>query len=275
MVMALSISANGPRLTLIAGYENGIAIAAQFSPDTAQWTVKYQAKSHSQPILSLDMSPDKDFFITSGADAVIAKHPLPALDQSDGVAPGFSAQKTTNPQQPGPSSDPKGTADKKTRSLLSAALQNESSSVNQPALTASSNNQVQTEPLKTVNTKHSGQQSLRIRSDGRVFATAGWDNKVRVYSTKTLKELAVLKWHQAGCYAVAFAEIDSPDISKADSTETQEPNDQAAEEGTSALTVIPKLVELTVRDKRIKEAKSAHWLAAGSKDSKVSLWAVY
>ncbi|KAH6698929.1 WD repeat-containing protein, partial [Verticillium dahliae] len=56
-------------------------------------------------------------------------------------------------------------------------------------------------------TKHSGQQSLRFRDDGRVFATGGWDAMVRVYSGKTMKEVAVLKWHEVGCYAVAFAGV--------------------------------------------------------------------
>merc|ERR1711939_357892 len=63
---------------------------------------------------------------------------------------------------------------------------------------------------KSIDTKHAGQQGLSIRSDGRIFATAGWDARVRVYSAKTLKELAVLKWHKEGCYSTAFADVDSP-----------------------------------------------------------------
>jgi hypothetical protein len=53
-------------------------------------------------------------------------------------------------------------------------------------------------------TKHSGQASLAIRSDSLLCATAGWDARIRVYSVKTLRELAVLKWHKTGCLAVAF-----------------------------------------------------------------------
>ena len=33
-------------------------------------------------------------------------------------------------------------------------------------------------------------RSRFVRSDGRIFATAGWDSAVRVYSAATLKELA-------------------------------------------------------------------------------------
>ncbi|KAK3065659.1 Astra associated protein 1 Asa1, partial [Teratosphaeriaceae sp. CCFEE 6253] len=43
---------------------------------------------------------------------------------------------------------------------------------------------------KIVHTKHAGQQSLVVRADGRIFATAGWDGRIRVYSAKTMKELA-------------------------------------------------------------------------------------
>jgi len=133
---------------------------------------------------------------------------------------------------------------------------------------------MQTEPLKAVNTKHSGQQSLKIRSDSRIFATAGWDSKIRVYSAKTMKEVAVLKWHQVGCYTVAFSSLD--DETGDQSTAGSEPSRTQADIPTStAVTAVPKLVDLSVRDKRIKQAKTAHWLAAGSKDGKVSLWDVF
>ena len=46
-----------------------------------------------------------------------------------------------------------------------------------------------------------------MRSDGNIFATAGWDSRVRIYSTKTMKEVACLKWHKKGVYATVFAEI--------------------------------------------------------------------
>jgi WD40 repeat protein len=221
MVMALSLFYQGQSLTLVAGYETGLGTVAQLDRH-GNWTVKYQAKCHSQPILSLDISPGRDFFITSSADSIIAKHPLPLPAQAE----------------------------------------------------------IRTDPITTLNTKHSGQQSLRIRSDGRIFATAGWDSKIRVYSAKTLKEVAVLKWHQVGCYATAFAAIEpAQEDSIADSPPKETPMEGGLQDdkgqGDSDLTPVPKLVELTVRDKRIREARTAHWLAAGSKDGKVSLWDVF
>jgi ASTRA-associated protein 1 len=52
-----------------------------------------------------------------------------------------------------------------------------------------------TDPLKTNRTKHSGQQGLTVRSDGKIFATAGWDGRMRVYSVKSLKQ----SWWQRSC----------------------------------------------------------------------------
>jgi WD40 repeat protein len=117
------------------------------------------------------------------------------------------------------------------------------------------------QPAKTINTKHSGQQGLQIRNDGKIFATAGWDSKVRVYATKSLKELAVLKWHKEGCYAVAFA-----DVKSATTAGNEEDNESSVEVATKAL---------TVAEERQQKAENTHWLAVGSKDGKVSLWDIY
>lgn len=283
MVMALSLFYQGQSLTLVAGYENGLATVAQLD-DGGNWTVKYQAKCHSQPVLSLDVSPSRDFFLTSSADAIIAKHPLPRGPERSKEAESAQADgDRDSSEEKHPAAPPAGT------SLLSAALAGEARATPAQAPTASSPPDVQTEPLATVNTKHAGQQSLRIRSDGRVFATAGWDSRVRVYSTKTLKEVAVLKWHQVGCYAAAFAVVEpAPDgggdraagtgeAAAGGEVSSRHSSDRQVVRGgsNSSLATVPKLVELTVREKRIRQARTAHWLAAGSKDGKVSLWDVF
>ncbi|ODQ55322.1 WD40 repeat-like protein [Saitoella complicata NRRL Y-17804] len=56
------------------------------------------------------------------------------------------------------------------------------------------------------NTTHSGLQALDIRDDGEIFATGGWDGKIRIWRRKGKepKQLAVLKWHKESIYAVAF-----------------------------------------------------------------------
>ncbi|CUS09725.1 unnamed protein product [Tuber aestivum] len=208
MAMSLSMFYSGEHLVLVAGYESGHAVVYKWdTKDT--WKVVYTHKPHSQPILSLSVSPTPDtnpYFITSSADSVIAKHPLPIL--------------TTTPAPNTPDTPPPN------------------------------------EPIKVTDTRHYGQQSITIRSDGRIFSTAGWDSRIRVYSVKTMKELAVLKWHREGCYAVAFGEI-------LDGGSGQEGGDGDGRE------------VLSVEKRREKKVKETHWVAGGAKDGKVSLWEIY
>ncbi|KAI9754162.1 MAG: hypothetical protein M4579_004830 [Chaenotheca gracillima] len=123
------------------------------------------------------------------------------------------------------------------------------------------------EPLRITQTKHAGQQGLSIRTDGKIFATAGWDSRVRVYAAKSMKELAVLKWHKDGCYATAFARIDL-DVPLPG-------NDRSENGGQMAKADSPQKMTRQTEQSRVDRAKSTHWLAAGSKDGKVSLWEIY
>lgn len=117
----------------------------------------------------------------------------------------------------------------------------------------------QDEPEKSNDTKHAGQQDLQIRSDGRIFATAGWDKHVRVYSVKTLKELAVLQWHQEGCYALTFARVHSGPIFTEDENQA----------------IVQRSAMEKLKRERDMKIHNTHWLVAGSKDGKISLWDVY
>jgi WD40 repeat protein len=261
MVMALALSYREGTLILIAGYENGLAIVAQLLID-GSWEITYRATTHTQPVLSLDVAPSKDFFYTSSADAVITKHPIPLLAQK--VPPAAASPFPTSEGKSAPLSS-------SSRSLLSAALASQPQS--QPHQIGSSTvTDLETQPLKVINTKHSGQQDLKIRSDSKIFATAGWDSKIRVYSVKTMKEVAVLKWHQVGCYAIAFSTIEDGEVS-AEGKPAAEQQEEMSSSASGSL--VPRLVDMTVRQKRIRHVKTAHWLAAGSKDGKVSLWDVY
>lgn len=117
-------------------------------------------------------------------------------------------------------------------------------------------------PLKVLNTKHAGQQGLVVRSDSKIFATAGWDARVRVYSVKTMKEIAVLKWHKQGIYAVALAQV-----TEADAVVSQQPDQNSTMQKRNALDVI--------KTERTTKAQRTHWLAAGGKDAKISLWDLF
>jgi WD40 repeat protein len=210
MVMALSmiIHPTTHYLILISGYEDGQTIVhtrTHNSPGPWLWKKVLLSKPHSQPLLSVDVSPAADAYYTSSADAIIAKFAVPE----------FTA-----------------------REIVAGS------------------------PLKVLNTKHAGQQGLVVRSDGMIFATAGWDARVRIYSAKTLKELAVLKWHKEGCYAVAFAQIADAEVDN-----SQQPQQNTITPQRNALEVIKM-------ERQIK-AQRTHWLAASGKDAKISLWDVY
>ncbi|KAK0715601.1 WD40-repeat-containing domain protein [Lasiosphaeris hirsuta] len=292
MVMALSLFYLGQSLTVVAGFEDGVAAVAQLGSH-GSWTIRYQTKCHSQPILSLDLSPNRDFFFTSSADSIIAKHPLPLPTPpktvENGISrPSISQQETITDSQ---GSKPAETPSMKSPPLLSTAGSGgehnrvvPTATTTTPQTTNAAVEEARVvlaeQPIKVINTKHAGQQSLHVRSDGLVFATAGWDAKVRVYSAKTLREVAVLKWHQVGCFAVAFAAVGTANdaTASADSTKNGDDTASLAQSQLSArtsVTTVPKLVELSVRDKRMRQAKTAHWLAAGSKDGKVSLWDIF
>ena len=113
-----------------------------------------------------------------------------------------------------------------------------------------------------------------------------------------MKELAVLKWHKEGAYATAFAAI-VPTITTATSaisnqastsasaSESEPPSEPSAsttldqileeENGTLRRTKVETQSSAvsTVHQRRDEKARSTHWLAAGAKDGKVSLWDIY
>jgi ASTRA-associated protein 1 len=268
MLMALALFWHLESLILVAGYENGISIAARLRR-SGSWDVIYKTQAHTQPVLSLDVASSKEYFLTSGADAIIAKHPIPSISSSTSKSSQMPQPTTTATDQ-----FPKVTAGSPT--ITSANAESQTQPAKPPRKSVVT---VETLPMKTVNTKHSGQQSLRIRSDSKIFATAGWDSKVRVYSAKTMSEIAVLKWHDEGCYATAFATLN---VGTKDITIGHQLAEGAGEgavdlegEQSTAMALRSRLSELSVRDRRVKQAKEAHWLAAGSKDGKISLWDMY
>lgn len=246
--MAVHLVTTESKLHLIAGYENGhTAHFSQSQGGGSQWDCTGTYKLHMQPLLSLSPSPTQHCYYTSGADSVIARQPFT-----------WAAS----------------------------------------ACASTTQTQAYSEP-KIVQTKHAGQQSLVVRPDGRVFATAGWDGRVRVYSAKTMAELACLKWHREGVYAVDFAEVLEGDAGVASEIGSEVDASSAgagagagaaeldygagvdaegAGDGTSGreMQVTGKGVRaVTVAQRRNTRAQNTHWLAAGSKDGKVSLWDIY
>lgn len=281
--MAVKLTRHRPSETILlfAGYEGGVTAAFKLPHDCTGPTVEsaqlvYLSQPHSQPVLSLDASPDGDFYFTSSADAKLAMHRVPetALDSTEvdergssmtaSAAPASSPPGAADTSQPADSEAPpsfakqsvKSTVQDKTGGLASLLA---SSSTPLARVKPASPIQVRVAvepPYKTVDTKHAGQQSLRVRSDGRLIVTGGWDARIRIYSSKTLKEVAVLKWHKEGVYAVGFAEISI-----------------AEDLGTHEATLDRRIQSRG--QEREEETKMKHWVAAGAKDGKVSLWEVF
>jgi WD40 repeat protein len=54
-----------------------------------------------------------------------------------------------------------------------------------------------------------GINHVLIRKDNKIFATAGWDYRVRVFSFKKCAPLAILKCHTNGIQQLKFSEVDN------------------------------------------------------------------
>jgi len=92
--------------------------------------------------------------------------------------------------------------------------------------------------------KQVGNGAIGIRDDGRVCAIGGWDGKIRLFSTKTMKSLGTLSYHTKSCKGIAFAHQISGGTEKED------------------------VDEMTKEEKESR----ALWLLGGSEDSRMSLW---
>ena len=229
--MALGIKAEGSQMQVTAGYESGHTMVFVHGDPGAPWQIVYVAQPHTQPGTINEYNPSALHSWPNGT-TVLSMATSPSQDFFI-----TSSADATIGKHPLPSA----------RSIWNTDMK----------------------PLKLLQTKHSGRQGLQIRSDGKIFSTAGWDARIRIYSAKTLNELAVLKWHKEGCYATAFAEIE-PSLtgSAPEAVETSSSSGVAAvARQTSNLN--------TVQRRRNDKAQSTHWLAAGSKDGKVSLWDIY
>lgn len=237
------------------------------SPENSRSTANGQdrdVKAHE-----IELTGD-DHTLTSSGENVPAASTPPILAQTDDsdsqpVEPlSFPKTRQSNIQKPAsdtpqPAARPSGLS----ALLASAPPQQNLSSVPRPRPP------VTVQPAhKTVSTKHAGQQSLRVRSDGRLLVTGGWDSRVRVYSTKTLKEVAVLMWHQSGVYAVDFGEV----LAKEDVEESAE-KQAVTGDGTEVVKKETGLAKL--QRQRQKAVQMKHWVAAGAKDGRVSLWEVF
>lgn len=311
MAVKLAHQSTSNNVMVLVGYEGGLTAAFRLPRNISDSVLElaelvYLSKPHSQPVLSLDNSPDGQTYFTSSADAIIAAHIVPDQpwnnDESDhglqvakelpspamnGDVPdigpsSLSRELSTEVAEPNPQESTGPTSNLNfAKQPVSASNGKDSTTSTKPSpgglssLLSSAPPQPLANPIpppqtpvvlqpphKLTDTKHAGQQSLHIRSDARLLATGGWDTKIRIYSTKTLKEVAVLKWHKEGVYAVAFSEILQPDDIGTQSVGGSEV--AVRETGLGRL-----------QRQREEAMQLRHWLVAGAKDGKVSLWEVF
>ncbi|KAI1797265.1 WD-40 repeat-containing protein [Ganoderma leucocontextum] len=106
-------------------------------------------------------------------------------------------------------------------------------------------------------TKHPGNGSVSIRDDGRVCAVGGWDGRVRLYSTKTLKSLGSLVYHKKNCQSVAFARSQSEARSPGAAMDTEGGEEEDEDDICKA-----------------EKEERARWLVSGGQDSRVVVWSL-
>ncbi|GAM17095.1 hypothetical protein SAMD00019534_002700 [Acytostelium subglobosum LB1] len=51
---------------------------------------------------------------------------------------------------------------------------------------------------------NNGIADVKIRDDGKIFATAGWDRRVRIFNARKHTPLAILKYHTESIYSIDF-----------------------------------------------------------------------
>ena len=66
-------------------------------------------------------------------------------------------------------------------------------------------NDVSIDSKKDITATNPGFNSILIRPDHKIFAAAGWDSNVRIYSVKKLKPLAVLSYHKDTVQCLSFS----------------------------------------------------------------------
>ncbi|KAG0233439.1 WD40-repeat-containing domain protein [Mortierella sp. GBAus27b] len=144
--------------------------------------------------------------------------------------------------------------------------------------------------VTTVALKSNGINDVKIRSDNKIIGLAGWDGRIRVFSTKTVKPLAVLKYHRESLDCLDFAvvqdheeTIDGAAFKKSDSVHSGSniTSEQASEpsqpegwcEDTEDTSEEDSDTENTLKERH--QWSGRHWIAAGGKEGRISLWVIY
>lgn len=128
-----------------------------------------------------------------------------------------------------------------------------------------------------VDTKHTGLGHVAVRSDGRIFATAGWDGFIRVFDLQTMGYLSSFKCAQKSVKCVAFSPLKKEDPTS-ESTDKSSSQDQATEKSvSSALGEVSQKRSAArgLSQRLMARTADTHWLAVGRVDGVVDLFNIY
>ncbi|OAQ25618.1 WD40 repeat-like protein [Linnemannia elongata AG-77] len=163
--------------------------------------------------------------------------------------------------------------------------------------------------------KANGMADGKIRSDEKVIALAGWDGRIRLFSSKTLKPLAVLKYHREGLYCLGFAVIKEQHEQQMEDEASSLPASSDDSVFAASITTTPGTTTGTPDaiatgenddrdggeddnessdesgsdsdsdsgdDSELEDAladrqrwSERHWIAVGGKEQRISLWDIY
>ena len=290
--------------------------SATHAADHAPWTYStiYLSRPHTQPILSLAVDPSAGFFVTTSADAQLARHRIPRVASTPIEAINVREEQPESILNTKHSGQ-QGICFRDDGVLFATAGWDGRGRVyragNLSKVVGDSTNEGVEDELGNLN---SGNPSVGAKVKAKV-ETKG--------KSKSMKELAVLKWHKEGCYSMGFAHIlrqsmspnrepskldnsslligAAPSTSSAFRDESENQSGPSGEESlvgesevalqrsspptdiailSSALANVKKdgtisNGSLSYAQRREDKARNTHWLAMGSKDGRVSLWDIF
>ncbi|KAF9185500.1 Guanine nucleotide binding protein (G protein), beta polypeptide 1-like [Haplosporangium sp. Z 767] len=158
-----------------------------------------------------------------------------------------------------------------------------------------------TPEVTQVSLKTNGIADVKVRNDNKILALAGWDGRIRIFSCKTLKPLAVLKYHREGLYCIGLANVlemakKSDEGTFAEQNRLSTDGSASASSASDVLTAESQEVESKSRQDNDNDSSSndededssledalegrrqwtkRHWIAAAGKENRISLWEIY
>ena len=211
--LVYSLSSSAPKATTAKtaplastqSQEPSLESSASHAADHAPWTYSaiYLSRPHTQPVLSLAVDPSVTFFVTTSADALLARHRIPHL------APEPTETTQVREEQPESMLNTKhsgqqGVSFRDDGMLLATAGWDGRGRVYR----AGSLGRHDDGEEERDEGRRGGNESAGLPGAGHMGKGKGVAKEGK--KAKRIKELAVLKWHKEGCYSMGFAHIFPP-----------------------------------------------------------------